>query len=103
MSTAVALPDNTAATFATQFFGPGLADDRCTVERYQAMADGDIRRHPDLAPKGGRRTKAVTATAAPPGSAAMTNYSAPACLAVSMTLTAFGLVRRFSRCWNYPK
>ena len=65
MTAALALPGNTAATFLTHFFGPGLADDdRYVVERFKAMADGDIRRCPDAAPKGGgrRRAKAVTAT-----------------------------------------
>ncbi len=64
MSAAIAFPGNTAATFLTHFFGPGLADDRYAVERFKAMADGDIRRCPDTAPKGGRSrgAKAVTAT-----------------------------------------
>ena len=47
MTAAMALPGNTAATFLTHFFGPGLADDdRYVVERFKAMADGDIRRCP---------------------------------------------------------
>ena len=65
MSTALAIPGNTAATFLTHIFGPGLADDdRYVIERYRALADGNIRRCTDAAPKGGRRrkTKAVTAT-----------------------------------------
>ena len=49
MTAALALPGNTAATFLTHFLGPGLADDdRYVVERFKAMADGDIRRWPDL-------------------------------------------------------
>ena len=65
MTAALALPGNTAATFLTHFFGPGLADDdRYVVERFKAMADGDIRRAPDKTPKGGKRrtANAVTAT-----------------------------------------
>ncbi len=64
MSAAIALPGNTAATFLTHFFGPGLADDRYVVEKFRALADGNIRPCSDPAPKGGRRraAKAVTAT-----------------------------------------
>ena len=64
MSAAIAMPGNTAATFLTHFFGPGLADDRYVVEKFRALADGNIRRCPDPAPKGSRRraAKAVTAT-----------------------------------------
>ena len=43
MSTAIAMPGNSASTFLTHFFGSGLADDRYAVERYKARADGDIR------------------------------------------------------------
>ncbi len=64
MSTALAIPGNTAATFLTHIFGPGLADDdRYVIERYRALADGDIRRCTDTAPKGGRRRKAKAVTA----------------------------------------
>ncbi len=64
MSAAIALPGNTAATFLTHFFGPGLADDRYAVETFRAMADGEIRRCSDVSPKGGRSrgAKIVTAT-----------------------------------------
>ena len=64
MNAAMAMPGNTAATFLTHFFGPGLADSRYVVERFRTLADGDIRRCPDPAPKRGRRrrAKAVTAT-----------------------------------------
>ncbi len=64
MSAAIALPGNTAATFLTHFFGPGLADDRYAVEKFRAMADGEIRRCSDPVPKGGRSrgAKIVTAT-----------------------------------------
>ena len=37
-------------------FGRGLADERYVVERFQAMADGDIRRYPgEAAPANARR------------------------------------------------
>ena len=50
MSASLAIPGNTAATFLTHIFSPGLADDdRYVVERFKAMADGDIRRCPDAA------------------------------------------------------
>ena len=64
MSAATAIPGNTAATFLTHFFGPGLADSRYVIGRFRTLADGDIRRCPDPAPKRGRtrRAKAVTAT-----------------------------------------
>ena len=64
MSAAMAIPGNTAATFLLHFFGPGLADSRYVVERFRTLADGDIRRCPDAAPKRGRtrRVRAVTAT-----------------------------------------
>ena len=64
MSAATAIPGNTAATFLTHIFGPGLADSRYVVERFRTLADGDIRRCPDPARNGGRsrRAKAVTAT-----------------------------------------
>ena len=43
MTAAMAIPGNTAETFPVQFFGTGLADDRYVVERFRALADGDIR------------------------------------------------------------
>ena len=55
MNTAIAIPGN-AATFLTHFFGGGLADDRYVVEKFKAMANGDIRRCPgDAAPAKSRR------------------------------------------------
>ena len=42
MSTAIAIPGNTASTFLVHLFGSGLADDRYVVERFKARADGDI-------------------------------------------------------------
>ena len=63
MSTAIAMPGNTASTFLTHFFGSGLADDRYVVERFKAHADGDIRPWPGEAPtRKRRRAKRVTAT-----------------------------------------
>ena len=43
MNAAMAMPGNTADTFLVHFFGTGLADDRYVVERFRALADGDIR------------------------------------------------------------
>ena len=42
MHTVQTHPDN-ASTFLTHLFGQGLDDDRYVVERFQSMADGDIR------------------------------------------------------------
>ena len=64
MTTAIAVPGNTAATFLTHFFGGGLVDDTYVVERFRAHVDGDIRRCPDGPPaKGKSRRKAKLATA----------------------------------------
>ena len=52
MQTVPARPGN-ARTFLTHMFGRGLEDDRYVVERFQAKADGDIRRWPG----GGSPTK----------------------------------------------
>ena len=46
MHAAIAMPGNTAATFLVHFFGSGFEDERYVVERFQALADGDIRRMP---------------------------------------------------------
>ena len=62
MTTAIAIPGNTASTFLTHFFGSGLADQRYVVERFKALANGDIRPWPGEAPGKGRRAKRVTAT-----------------------------------------
>ena len=66
MTAAIAFPGNTASTFLTHFFGSGLADERYVVERFKALADGDIRRVPGEKPattKSGKRTaKRPTAT-----------------------------------------
>ncbi len=42
MHTVQTHPGN-ASTFLTHLFGRGLDDDRYVVERFQSMADGDIR------------------------------------------------------------
>ena len=56
MSMAMALPGNSDSTFLTHLLARGLEDERYVVERFQAMADGDIRRLPgDAAPAKGRR------------------------------------------------
>ena len=63
MTTAMAVPGNTAATFLVHFFGGGLEDERYVIERFKAMADGDIRRMPGDGPaKKGRKERCVTAT-----------------------------------------
>ena len=66
MTTAMAIPGNTADASLVHFFGGGLADDRCVVERFKAFADGDIRPWPGekstTAKKGRRGAKRVTAT-----------------------------------------
>ena len=55
MHAAIAVPGS-ASTILTHVFGRGLADERYVVERFQAVADGDIRRVPgDAAPAKGRR------------------------------------------------
>ena len=37
MTTAMAMPGNTASTFLVHFFGGGLADERYVVERFGAQ------------------------------------------------------------------
>ena len=57
------MPDNTAATFLTHFFGSGLIDEEYLILKVQAMANGDIRQAQPGAPKAKvrRRTKRATA------------------------------------------
>ena len=66
MTAAIAIPGNTASTFLTHFFGSGLADDTYVVERFKALASGDIRACPAETPaaakKGKRRTRRATAS-----------------------------------------
>ena len=57
MSTAIAIPGNTADTFLVHFFGGGLADERYVVERFKARADGDIVPVLAEAPKADARRK----------------------------------------------
>ena len=61
MNAAMALPGS-SSTFLTHLFARGLEDDRYVVERFQAMADGDIRRWPGDKPatKGRRKAKRTT-------------------------------------------
>ena len=63
-STAIAISGNTASTFLVHFFGGGLADERYVVERFKALANGDIRPWSGKEPAmgKGRRAKRVTAT-----------------------------------------
>ena len=37
MTTAIAVPGNTASTFLTHFFGSGLVDDTYVVERFKGL------------------------------------------------------------------
>ena len=65
MTTAIAIPSNTASTLLTHFFGRGFSDDSYVVERFKAMVDGDIRRcadEPPAAKKGRRKPKYTTAS-----------------------------------------
>ena len=44
MSAATAFPSNSASTFLIHYFGGGLdGDDRFVVERFRALANGEIR------------------------------------------------------------
>ena len=40
MSTAMAIPGNTANTFLTHLFGAGLSDDRYVVKKFKALVNG---------------------------------------------------------------
>ncbi len=66
MTAAIAIPGNTASTFLTHFFGSGLADDTYVVERFKALASGDIRPRsaetPAAAKKGRRGARRATAS-----------------------------------------
>ena len=58
MTTAMAMPGNTANAVLVHFFGGGLADERYVVEGFRPYADGEIRPWPGEAPatdKRGRR------------------------------------------------
>ena len=41
--TTMAMPGNTASTYLVHLFGTGLADERFVVERFRALANGEIR------------------------------------------------------------
>ena len=59
---AMAMPGNTAATFLVHYFGGGLdGDDRFVVERFRALACGEIRPVRDGTEnvKGRRRSKRI--------------------------------------------
>ena len=44
MTAAMAMPGNTASTFLIHYFGGGLeGDDRFVIDRFRALACGDIR------------------------------------------------------------
>ena len=64
MSTAIAMPGNSASTFLVHLFGGGLADERYVVERFKAHADGDIRPVRPEAPRsrGRRKARRIVAT-----------------------------------------
>ena len=57
MHAAISVPGN-SRTILTHVFGHGLEDDRYVVERFRAMADGDIRRMPGDEPARKGRCKA---------------------------------------------
>ena len=62
MTTAMAIPGNGVSTFLVHDFGGGLeGDDRFVVERFRALACGDIRpARPEAAnAKGWRKTKRI--------------------------------------------
>ena len=55
MTTAMAMPSNTANAFLVHFFGGGRADERYVVEVFRAYADGEIRSWPGEAPATGKK------------------------------------------------
>ena len=58
--TTMAMPGNTASTYLIHVFGTGLADERFVVERFRALANGEIRPvAPEAASKGRRAAKRV--------------------------------------------
>ena len=62
MTAAIAFPRTTASTFLTHLFGSGLADERYVVERFKALACGDIRRVAGEEPATAKKGKRATAT-----------------------------------------
>ena len=60
MSTAMAMPGNTASTYLIHLFGTGLADERFVVQKFRALANGEIRPvAPEAASKGRRAARRV--------------------------------------------
>ena len=62
MTAAMAMPGNTASTFLIHYFGGGLdGDDRFVVERFKALACGNIRpvQTETANPKGRRKAKRI--------------------------------------------
>ncbi len=61
MTAAMATFHNSAETLAVHFFGTGLTDDRCVVERFRFRVDGDIVPVPAETPRdtGRRKTRRV--------------------------------------------
>ena len=54
--TTMAMPGNTASTYLIHLFGTGLADERFVVEKFRALANGEIRpAEPEAAASKGRR------------------------------------------------
>ena len=64
MNAAMAFPGN-SSTFLGHMLAGGLEDDRYVAERFQALADGDIRRWPGDEPAKKGRCKAKRATVSP--------------------------------------
>ena len=55
MNAAMAVPGNTASTYLIHLFGTGLADERFVVEKFRALANGEIRPVATEAAAKGRR------------------------------------------------
>ena len=62
MSTALAISGSTAATFLTHFFGPGLADERYVVERFQTSVAKPIMLRRRRTPFSGSDAAMIAAT-----------------------------------------
>ena len=56
MTTAMPMPGNTASTYLIHLFGTGLDDEHFVVEKFRALANGEIRLvAPETATSKGRR------------------------------------------------
>ncbi|MYG52655.1 MAG: hypothetical protein F4204_10000 [Rhodospirillaceae bacterium] len=56
--TTMAMPGNTASTYLIHLFGTGLSDERFVVEKFRALANGEIRPvAPEATTKGRRAAK----------------------------------------------